>query len=175
MTLSITGVDTSAWTTDGSYGYWLAVGFGTKVMTGSDIVLCALYYTNSGSTFTCDDRSSSGYSRPTLDTTNNVVSYSSSNTFGSGTASLSATFTRLLNTEDTTDYTISNDGGNINAIFAHGSIISSSIRIHSSSNRGSFSMTIPSLTSSNDSTNHSSHFAFGATFIISLISVLIMC
>ena len=57
-TLSITGIDTSKWTTDGKSGLWLGIGYGRKVMANTDYNMCLLF--NTGKTtdaFVCGDGS----------------------------------------------------------------------------------------------------------------------
>ena len=40
MKFIINNVDATSWDNQGEMGYWVGVGFGKTVMTGSDIVLC---------------------------------------------------------------------------------------------------------------------------------------
>ena len=106
MTLDITGVNATAWDTQGEMGYWLAVGFGKTVMKNSDIILCQYKYTGNTVTdkFLCSDRNATGYSLPPLDGIDNVDDISTAFnlvTVGSQkTAQLTVVFERNLDTLD---------------------------------------------------------------------------
>ena len=107
MTLDITGVNATAWDTQGEMGYWLAIGLGKTVMKNSDIILCQFKYTGNTATdkFLCQDRNATGYFLPPLDTIDNVDDVDTTltmTTVGSQkTAQLTAVFERLLDTFDT--------------------------------------------------------------------------
>ena len=65
----MTNVDISKWTTTDKYGYWVGIGYGETVMSGSDITMCSIMYTNSDSdTFTCTDMYANSNSSPLYDT-----------------------------------------------------------------------------------------------------------
>ena len=45
VVLKLTDFDYSSWTsTDGSFGHWLGIGFGSSQMSGADIVTCTFKY-----------------------------------------------------------------------------------------------------------------------------------
>ena len=69
VTLSITNVDTSSWTsTNGNFGKWLGIGFGYPFMAGSDIVMCNFKYFNQPTdVFTCYDMFANFQSNPIKD------------------------------------------------------------------------------------------------------------
>ena len=61
-------VDTSVWNANDQYGYWVGVGYGETVMSGSDINMCKIVYTNSDSdVFTCYDLYANSNSMPLYD------------------------------------------------------------------------------------------------------------
>ena len=70
VNLTRKNIDITQWTTtNGEWGYWLGIGFGTKVMAGADIVLCTFKYTNQDSDmFSCTDSFANYNSQPTPDT-----------------------------------------------------------------------------------------------------------
>jgi hypothetical protein len=86
-------------------GYWLGIGFGQSVMSGSDVVICS--FKNSGNPtadkFFCSDRKATGHGLPPLDAVDNVDDIDTSVTFttiGTDTfATLEATFDRLVDTQ----------------------------------------------------------------------------
>ena len=102
MTLKMTNVDYSGWsTTDGSFGYWLGVGFGQSEMSGSDIVMCVYRYrgqSTADSRFYCYDRFANQRSMPIDDNTANTVDIDTKVEFDDVTkkATLTAIFERPL-------------------------------------------------------------------------------
>ena len=56
--LKLIDVDISNWTSQGSKGIWLGIGFGQQVMYQADMVQCQLKFTNNSKTdrFICNDR-----------------------------------------------------------------------------------------------------------------------
>ena len=68
MTLTIANVDYSGWSSaDGTFGYWVGVGFGYKGMQNSDIVMCYYKYrgqSTADSRFYCYDRFANQRSMP---------------------------------------------------------------------------------------------------------------
>ena len=58
ITQKMVGFDTSTWASAplGTKGVWMGIGFGNTVMTNTDIVLCALPFTNQDTdSFDCKD------------------------------------------------------------------------------------------------------------------------
>ena len=126
----LNNVDATTWNTQGEMGYWLGIGFGSTMMDGSDIVICQFKNTGQASDkFMCTDRKSNGYSTPALDEVDNVDDVDTVATFrtvgSKKLVDLSVTFDRLVDTSDTTgDQRLKLDNTG-DAIYAHGSIISS--------------------------------------------------
>lgn len=126
----------------------MAVGFNSKIMPGTNCVVCYYAYTGSGAdTFTCEDASNSGYSGPVAFSTQDFISgvTTVSNAIDTTTAdasSLSVSFTRPLNptTGDTEDDTI--DFGDMNVIWAYGPYSGGAVTEHV--DRGSDSFTVES-------------------------------
>lgn len=121
-------VDATSWDAQGQTGYWLAVGFGTNGMVGSDIVMCSFKNTDqSTDKFECSDRKGTGHSLPGKDATSNVNDVDSVATFrtenGKKLVNFEATFERLLDTSDVAGDQILKLGTTGDAIFAHGKII----------------------------------------------------
>ena len=120
-------------------------------MLDSDIVVCSFKYTaQSTDSFSCTDRyGTTAKATPALDTTDDVTDDSTTTSYDSDTETveLTAVFYRELNTGDTTYDIILTDGDTIDAIWAHGQIISNTIQSHSSTStkRGDFRMAIPTL------------------------------
>lgn len=126
MTLKVTNVDYSTWTSQSQSGYWLGIGFGKTAMINSDIVICSFKYTaQSTDKFVCTDRYASASNvEPSLDTTDDITDVSTTTVYTSSTSkvALTAVFQRKLNTKDTNsgqDYTIG-DGDTFDAIWANG-------------------------------------------------------
>jgi hypothetical protein len=133
MKLIIDNVNATAWDNQGEMGYWVGVGFGKTVMAGSDIVLCQ--FKNTGNTavdkFLCQDRNATGRGLPPVDAVDNIFDNATAVTFttvGSlKLAKLEATFDRLLDTFDTKDDIRLKMYATIDAIWAHGPILSNTI------------------------------------------------
>ncbi len=109
-------------------GYWLGIGFGETKMLNSDIVLCLFKYTNNANVdkFLCQDSNATvKYSQPVLDSKDNIDNEVTVFSMGANKkANLEVTFERLLDTLDTAnDYKMKKDQ-TIDAIWAHGFIIS---------------------------------------------------
>ena len=61
-------LDITSWSVQGNNGLWMGIGFGSSIMSGSDISLCRIAYTNqSTDAFVCEDRYATGRSTPILD------------------------------------------------------------------------------------------------------------
>jgi hypothetical protein len=105
MTLKITNVDYSGWsTTDGSFGYWLGVGFGQSQMSGSDIVMCVYRFrgqSTADSRFYCYDRFANQRSMPIDDARADTTDIETLVSFNERTkkASLTAIFERPLHSD----------------------------------------------------------------------------
>ena len=128
VTLKVNTVDASTWDTQGEMGYWLGIGFGETKMLNSDIVLCLFKYTNNANVdkFLCQDSNATvKYSQPVLDAMDNIDNEVTVFSMGANKkADLQVTFERLLDTLDTAnDYKMKKDQ-TIDAIWAHGFIIS---------------------------------------------------
>ncbi|TNV75965.1 hypothetical protein FGO68_gene9046 [Halteria grandinella] len=150
MTLTLTEVSSSGWSTDGSQGHWLGVGFGKASMSGADIVLCTYSHnTLASNPIVCYDAKSSGTSRPPADAINDVVTVDSSVTVPMfGLLDFSVTFDRPLSTGDSSGDIELTQGSTISGIWAHGSYSSNLVQSHttgSSSARDAFELNIPSI------------------------------
>jgi len=102
VTLSLSGYDATWITaTDGSQGVWLGIGWNSKLMPGTNVVVCYYNYTNTiADHFVCLDGKNNGYtgSVPYPDQSNisNVTTITNSISTSSGTSSFSVSFTRPL-------------------------------------------------------------------------------
>ena len=152
VTLQVSGVDMTNWGDQGDQGYWMGIGFGAQNMTNADIVMCQLFFTGltSSDQFFCSSYYSAGYGDPTPDAYNTISNNATLNTFytlnGIQYGTFSTTFDRPLFTIGETDYNIMMKT-TINAIWAHGQVLSSAITPHTPTKRGSFRMYIPSFQS----------------------------
>ena len=96
--MKITNVDYSGWSsTDGSFGYWLGVGFGQNQMAGSDIVMCVYRYrgqSTADSRFYCYDRFANQKSMPIDDAHSDTTDIETLVSFNEGSkkATLTAIF-----------------------------------------------------------------------------------
>ena len=93
--------DYSSWTsTDGSFGHWVAIGFGTNMMPGADIVMCVFKYRGetADDQFVCYDRFANQRSMPIDDEVNSVVDIDTIKSYNTGTkrVTLTAVFERPL-------------------------------------------------------------------------------
>ena len=102
--------------------------------------------------FLCSDRKASGHSLPVEDDLDNVDDIDTTATYstvnGKKVATLAATFDRLLDTQDTVNDERLRQSSTIDAIWAHGQILSNTAQMHGSyaqGGRGVFRMMIPSL------------------------------
>ena len=75
--LTLQDIDASQWAAgEGTTGYWVAVGFGQSVMTGTDIVMCQYLHSNMSSQtivsnrVNCIDSKALSKSRPVADAVN---------------------------------------------------------------------------------------------------------
>ena len=122
----------STWSTQGTDGVWLGIGFGQQQMAGSDIVMCQFLFsgTTANDNFICSDRYATGDSMPSLDTTNDIVTTGTTRSYNttSTLANLTVTFTRKFNTGNNVgEEFIITDGATINAIWAWGAVYSSTM------------------------------------------------
>ena len=120
----------SSWTsTDGSFGHWLSIGFGTPSMPGADIVMCLYRYrgTTANEKFVCFDRFANQKSMPIDDQDPSVVDIDTITTFDQSAkrVTLSAIFERPLSGDMGTsnqDFEMSN-GATFDAIWAQSPIV----------------------------------------------------
>ena len=104
MNLTIWDIDASAWDTSGNDGYWMGVGFGGKVMAGTDIIICGFTYTNNNQVdkFKCTDNKAIGRYYPPLDPIQNADDVNCSTSYydvnGRTLGFFTARFERLLDT-----------------------------------------------------------------------------
>ncbi len=91
-------------------------------MSGADIVMCQFLYSNNvNDKFTCSDNYASGNGYPPLDTQNDIEYDSSTKAYSSpNKAALSVTFHRKLNTGDTLEDYLFENGFTMDAIWAFG-------------------------------------------------------
>jgi hypothetical protein len=72
-------LDITSWSSSGSNGIWMGIGFGKTVMNGSDIIMCQYsYYNDSSDAFVCTDRYASLQSLPPLDSERDTTDLSTS-------------------------------------------------------------------------------------------------
>jgi hypothetical protein len=144
IALSITGYDGS-WisTTDGSEGMWMAVGFNSKFMPGTNVVYCYIPYTGTGTDeFSCVDAQNSGYTGPVDFSDQSFISDVTTITndiLNTGTSTLEVSFTRPT-AGNTDDVTIS--AGTMNVIWAYGPYADGAVEEHV--DRGSATFTVDS-------------------------------
>jgi hypothetical protein len=115
-------------------------------MVDADVVMCAFRYTgaSSGDQFSCFDFYTTEEGAPYLDDEDNIIDISTTTTYGTDVATLTATFERLLDTYQTEDYKIK-ASSTIDAIWAHGYILSDEMQYHgyADNQRGAFRMFVP--------------------------------
>ena len=63
----------TSWSSQGTNGNWMGIGWGKTNMTDIDMNLCTLQFFNSSDTYICSDRYSFGHYVPNLDSTRNTV------------------------------------------------------------------------------------------------------
>ncbi len=111
FTLRMKDYDISSWTTtQGTFGIWLGIGFGSQIMDGADIIHCQLQFSNSTTNdiFVCNDRYSSIHALPPLDAKRDTVDISTNLVYkrldsGKFVATFEAVFDRPCNTGDAED------------------------------------------------------------------------
>jgi hypothetical protein len=111
FTLRMKDYDISSWTTtQGTFGIWLGIGFGSQIMDGADIIHCQIQFSNSTTNdiFVCNDRYSSIHSLPPLDAKRDTVDITTNLVYkrldsGKFLATFEAVFDRPCNTGDTED------------------------------------------------------------------------
>ena len=150
--LQVSGVDMTNWGDQGDQGYWMGIGFGAQNMTNADIVMCQLFFTGltSSDQFFCSSYYSTGYGNPTPDANNIISNNATVNTYytlnGVQYGTFKTIFDRPLSTIVETDYNFLMKT-TVNAIWAHGQVLSSAISPHTPTKRGTFRMYIPSFQS----------------------------
>ena len=125
VSLTMTNLDYSSWTsTDGSFGHWVAIGFGTTSMPGADIIMCLFRYrgVTSDDCFVCFDRFANQRSMPIDDEISSVVDVDTKKTYyqAAKRVTLTAVFDRPLKGDGGTaqqDFEMTN-GATFNAIWA---------------------------------------------------------
>ena len=142
FTLRMKDYDISSWTTtQGTYGIWLGIGFGSQIMDGADIVHCQYAFSNNSNVdkFVCNDRYSSIHSLPPLDKQRdtedvNTVALIKRQDNGKFLATLEATFDRPCNTGDSEDEPLIMGSMN-ELIWAFGPLSSGNSMVHGTTSK----------------------------------------
>ena len=126
--LTITDLDYSSWSTQGQDGVWLGIGFGSDVMSGADIIQCQFLFSgiSASNNFICSDRIGTTQSNPGLDSVKDVTDIETTRSYDdvNKLATLSAKFSRKLDTKDVNEDYRMRDGDTFDAIWAWGEISS---------------------------------------------------
>jgi hypothetical protein len=139
--LFLSDIDTSDWETTGVNGVYIGLGFGSKVMAGTDTLVCLISYSGDMAfdQFNCYEGTNGYYSPPTFWANNGVSSYTTTSvTYENGKASYSVYLTRLqeLDSKDYPSAFTIVEGEPIDIIWGYGETQSNVMKYHNS-NRGS--------------------------------------